>query len=106
MEVMNKMCMVAACVMSASVLSALTPGDYASSLEVSLAPSSVPASEVTDFPALLRLSTGISGFSYDDFRQPRGSDLAIVDGAGQELAYEIDTWIRPASRWSGSGCRG
>ena len=29
MEVMNKMCMVAACVMSASVLSALTPGDYA-----------------------------------------------------------------------------
>ena len=92
MKVMNKMCTAAACVMSASVLSALTPGDYAKSLEVSLAPSSVPASEVTDFPALLRLSTGISGFSYDDFRQPHGSDLAIVDGAGQELAYEIDTW--------------
>ena len=71
---------------------ALTPGDYARCLEVALSPTSAPASEVTDFPALLRLSTDIRGFSYADFRQPDYSDLAIVDGDGAELAYEIDTW--------------
>ena len=81
------------CVLSVVRALALTPGDYARSLEVRLSPSAIPASgEVTDFPALLRLSTDISGFSYDDFKQPGGADLAIVDGDGTELAYEIDTW--------------
>ena len=47
---------------------------------------------LADFPALVRLSTEIDGFSYADFTQADGGDLRFVDVAGNLLAHEIDTW--------------
>ena len=45
---------------------------------------------VADVPVLLRLSeTAIDGFSYDDVT---ASGLEILDGNGNLLPYEIDTW--------------
>lgn len=58
----------------------------------------VPASSVgegvtlQDFPALVRLSTAIDGFSYADFLQSNGADLAFTDAEGNVLPHEIDTW--------------
>ena len=45
-----------------------------------------------DFPMLVRLSTAISGFSYDDFVQSDYSDLAFFDASGNPLAFDVDTW--------------
>ncbi|MBR1921933.1 MAG: DUF2341 domain-containing protein, partial [Kiritimatiellae bacterium] len=55
---------------------------------------------VTNVPALLRLAEydsatgkGIKGFRYNDFRNPAtGTDLEVLDTAGNSLPYEIDTW--------------
>ena len=47
---------------------------------------------LTDFPVLVRLSTAIDGFSYSDFQQQGGADLAFLDSRGNVLAHEIDTW--------------
>ena len=47
---------------------------------------------LSDFPALVRLSTAIDGFSYGDFHQSDGGDLAFADAAGEEIPHEIDTW--------------
>ena len=47
---------------------------------------------ITDFPLPVRLSpTLIEGFDYGDFLQS-GNDMIIVDGDGNELEYEIETW--------------
>ncbi|MBR3223363.1 MAG: DUF2341 domain-containing protein [Kiritimatiellae bacterium] len=45
-----------------------------------------------DFPMLVRLSTAISGFSYDDFVQSDYADLAFFDVSGNPLAFDVDTW--------------
>ena len=47
---------------------------------------------LADFPVLVRLSTAIDGFSYSDFQQQDGVDLAFLDARGNVLAHEIDTW--------------
>ncbi len=47
---------------------------------------------LTDFPVLVRLSSAIDGFTYSDFRQQGGADLAFLDSRGNVLAHEIDTW--------------
>ena len=47
---------------------------------------------LSDFPALVRLSSSIEGFSYSDFRQGNGEDLAFLDASGNLLVHEIDTW--------------
>ena len=47
---------------------------------------------VTEFPALVRLSTAIPGFSYRDFCSNDGSDMMFLDGSGTQLAYQVDTW--------------
>ncbi|MBO4708462.1 MAG: DUF2341 domain-containing protein [Kiritimatiellae bacterium] len=47
---------------------------------------------LTDFPALVRLSTAINGFSYSDFQQQNGADLAFLDSHGNVLSHEVDTW--------------
>ncbi len=81
------------CALATAGAFALNPSDYTRSFSVTLSPAHLPASgELTDFPALLRLSTDIPDFSYDDFKQANGGDLAIVDEDGTCLAYEIDTW--------------
>ncbi len=48
--------------------------------------------ELTNFPVLVALESGVNGFSYDEVKAD-GSDLRFVDLAtGDELAYEFDTW--------------
>jgi autotransporter-associated beta strand protein len=49
-------------------------------------------STLTNFPVLVRLSTGIARFSYSDFRLPRGGDLRFTDADGRLIPHEIDTW--------------
>ena len=51
------------------------------------------AETLTDVPVLVRLSTAISGFDYNDFASPsNGADLAFFDANEQRFAYEIDEW--------------
>jgi hypothetical protein len=46
-----------------------------------------------DFPALVRLGTNVSGFSYSQFASPAGGDLRFADSSGTvALPYEIDQW--------------
>ncbi len=47
---------------------------------------------LADFPALVKLSTAIEGFSYDDFKGTNGADLRFADSAGNLIPHEIDTW--------------
>ena len=53
---------------------------------------------LTDFPALVSLSSSISGFSYNGFLDGdgdgvrTGGDLRFFAASGQELAYEIADW--------------
>lgn len=72
---------------------ALTPSDYARTLTLTPSASAIPAgTTLPDFPALVRLSTAISGFDYGDFRLEQGADLAMTDEDGTELDYEIEKW--------------
>jgi len=53
----------------------------------------VSGSTLSDFPALVRLSTSaIAKFSYGNFRLPNGGDLRFVTEDGTPLAHEIETW--------------
>lgn len=70
----------------------LDVSQFAKTFTVVVPASSVPNGAVADFPALVRLSTAIDGFSYSDFRQQGGADLAFVDSEGNVLPHEIDTW--------------
>ena len=68
---------------------------YAKTVEISLssaASADVGDAALTNFPVLVRLSPGISGFSYSDFKETDGHDLAFGSDDGTELPYEIDTW--------------
>lgn len=81
------------------------------------------AETLTDVPVLVRLSTAISGFDYNDFASPsNGADLAFFDANERRLAYEIDEWhtngtslvwvklpelkkgTRFTAAWGGVGC--
>jgi hypothetical protein len=70
----------------------LDVSQFAKTFTVVVPASSVPNGAVADFPALVRLSTAIDGFSYSDFRQQDGGDLAFTDAAGEAIPHEIDTW--------------
>jgi len=46
-----------------------------------------------DFPALVALSTNITGFRYTDFTSTNGCDLRFADATeSRELHYEVDSW--------------
>ena len=47
---------------------------------------------LTDFPALVKLSTDIDGFSYGDFKLPNGGDLRFADSDGNLIPHDVDTW--------------
>ncbi|MDE0837634.1 MAG: lamin tail domain-containing protein [Kiritimatiellae bacterium] len=52
-----------------------------------------PASPLTDFPVLIKLHEGISGFSYSQFSSPDGFDLRVGAGSnGEAIPYEIEHW--------------
>ena len=70
----------------------INPSDYTKFVQITASATAVPAGEtVRDFPALVRLSESIDGFSYDDFL-PDGADLAFATADGIVLPHEIDTW--------------
>lgn len=46
---------------------------------------------LTDFPALIKIPDGLTGFDYADSTVD-GSDLAFFGADGRPLAHEIDTW--------------
>ena len=51
------------------------------------------AETLTNFPALVVLSTNIGGFSYTGFLSGTNADLRFMDASQTiELNYEIDTW--------------
>jgi len=51
------------------------------------------ASSLTGFPVLVRLGTGIPGFSYAGFAAASGADLRFSNaGATQRLYHEIEAW--------------
>lgn len=70
----------------------LDVSQFAKTFTIVVPASSVPSGAVADFPALVRLSTSIDGFSYSDFQQQDGTDLAFTDAEGNVLPHEIDTW--------------
>lgn len=85
----------AACALAACLLQSapLDVSGFSKSLTISVPAASVAQGVLlTDFPALVRLSTAIDGFSYSDFQQQDGADLAFLDSRGNVLAHEIDTW--------------
>jgi hypothetical protein len=48
---------------------------------------------LVDFPALVRLSTNIPGFSYGQFASPsNGADLRFTSSSGREIPFQIDEW--------------
>lgn len=51
------------------------------------------AAPLTGYPLLVKLGTGISDFSYQDFAYPAsGADLRFATADGTVLPHEIDTW--------------
>ena len=46
---------------------------------------------LTDFPALVKIPDGLTGFDYRDSTAD-GSDIAFFGADGKRLAHEIDTW--------------
>ena len=45
-----------------------------------------------NFPVLVRLSTKMSGFDYEDFLRTDAKDMVFVDNEGNYLPHDIDTW--------------
>ena len=68
----------------------LNPNQFRVSIEVTF--SGYSGEELNDFPALVKLSTAITGFKYSDFALLGGGDLRFADEDGKLLPHEIDTW--------------
>jgi len=52
-----------------------------------------PSETLTNFPALVVLNTGISGFNYIDFTSGTNDDLRFTAADGTtELNYEVESW--------------
>ena len=50
------------------------------------------ATTLTDFQALVKLTEGQYGFSYNDYSAKDGSDLWFTDWQGNVIPHEIDLW--------------
>ena len=70
---------------------AFSTNDYAHALDVSFT-GYAGTTALENFPALVKLSEGIRGFSYADFALPNGGDLRFTDASGALVPHEIDTW--------------
>ena len=70
----------------------LNPSDYGSSLKITF--SGYGRGEtLSNFPALVNLSTNMPGFSYSQFASSIGNDLRFTDASGVLLIpHEIDEW--------------
>ena len=92
---MKKLFILAVCAALAGFLQAeaFDASGFAKMLEIKSSQTSVATGVVLpDFQALVRLSADIEGFSYSNFQQENGADLAFLDADGNLLAHEIDTW--------------
>lgn len=70
----------------------LNPADYGSRMQITFAGYN-RASTLTNFPALVRLTPGVGGFSYAQFASASGGDLRFADATGSNsLPFEIDEW--------------
>ena len=68
-------------------------GAYKKQIAITVPSASVDEGKViTNFAALVRLSTAIEGFSYADFMLEKGGDRMFKDESGNVLASEVDTW--------------
>ena len=92
---MKKLFTLAICAVANGFLQAapLDVSGFAKSIAIAVPSTSIAQGvSLADFPVLVRLSTAIEGFSYSDFLQQNGADLAFLDAHGNVLAHEIDTW--------------
>ena len=64
--------------------------DFAKTFTVTV-PAGLADEPIADFPLLVRLSSGIQGFDYADFRQ-NGADLLVTDAEGAPLPHELENW--------------
>ncbi|MCH8475935.1 MAG: DUF2341 domain-containing protein, partial [Opitutales bacterium] len=71
-----------------------TPSAPTGPLQMDITLSGYSGSEtLAEFPLLVRLSTEIPGFSYEDFESPEGHDLRFFTADGEtELPYEVEIW--------------
>ena len=70
----------------------IDPASYGSSLKVFFSGYN-RGETLTNFPALVNLSTNLPGFSYRQFASPSGSDLRFADASGSRpIPHEIDEW--------------
>ena len=74
-----------------------TVAEFARGVKFTVAGYNGGAEVQTNFPVLVRLSTSITGFDYNDFYNKNAADLSLidigfVDAEGNGLSYEIDTW--------------
>ncbi len=92
-RVHSLLCLAAAFAITSGVASAaIDTSSFAKHLEVTVPAGSVPSgASLEGVPVLVRLSTDISGFDYDDFKQS-GADLAFTDSRGNVLPHDVDTW--------------
>jgi 3',5'-cyclic AMP phosphodiesterase CpdA len=71
---------------------AIDPLKFTSSLKITFAGYGQGVA-LTNFPVLVRLSTNIPGFDYDQFASPIGADLQFTASTNlQVLPYEIEQW--------------
>lgn len=71
------------------------PSGFAKKVELTLSDAAKTAlgeGLFANVPVLVKLSTGISGFSYADFQGVRGADMLFTDETGAVVPHEIDTW--------------
>lgn len=78
--------------MAAGMTSAVDFSSWQKSMQITFSGYS-KAESLTNFPALVVLSTNISGFSYTNFLSGTNADLRFADATQtNELSYEIDQW--------------
>ena len=85
-----RLCAAAVAVPFALLADIVDPADYAASFDIKFA-GYAGTTELTDFPALIRLSAARNAFDYSKCAAD-GSDLRFADSAGNLIPHEIDTW--------------
>jgi hypothetical protein len=70
---------------------AFNPTDYSRSMKITFAGYN-RATAVSNFPALVELSTSLAGFDYNQFMSPVANDLRFTDANGNVLNHEINHW--------------
>ncbi len=70
-----------------------TKRDFRRSIDFTVSAPFLGVETLADFPVLVRLSTAISGFSYEDFKKAGGGDMLFVDRAtGNAIPHAVDEW--------------